>query len=100
MKIIRTKIMHPGTFESLVEAALGVETRLRHRGQYYEPIAGARSAAVYRRSSHGLSWIQQRAEDYEFAVFQALLRGACDRDGMLRPRAHLLRGANGALRPQ
>jgi hypothetical protein len=98
MKIIRTKVVHQGTFDSLVEAALGVQTRLRHRGRYYERIAGRSAAAIYRRSSHGLAWIQDRVEDYEFCFFHALVQGACDRDGALRPRTLLLRGPNGAYR--
>lgn len=100
MRIVRTKIMHEGTFELLVEAALGARQRLRHRGRYYERIAGRPSAAIYRRSSHGLEWIQDRVEDYEFGFHQALLRNWCGPDGVIRPHSRLLRGPNGALRPR
>jgi hypothetical protein len=100
MRIVRTKIMHESTFGLLVEAALGAEPRLRYRGRYYERIAGRSSAAIYRRSPHGLAWIQDRVEDYEFGFYQALLRNWCGPDGVIRPRTHLLRGPNGAFRPQ
>lgn len=100
MRILRTKIMHEGTFEQLVEAALGAEQCLKHRGRHYELVAGRPSAAVYRRSAHGLRWIQERVEDYESALYHALLSRSCGPDGVIRRRTKLVRGLNGAFRPQ
>ena len=93
------KVLHQGTFESLVEAALGAGQRLEHRGRYYERIAGGRAVAIYRRAPHGLEWIQERVEDYEFSLFHRLLTGHCGDDGMIRRHACLIRGRNGTYRP-
>ena len=98
MRIVRIKVFHQGTFEALVEAAQGAGRCLQHRGQHYERIAGGARLAIYRRSPHGLNWIRDRVEDYEFGLFLRLLSGSCGRDGFIRRHASVARGPNGAYR--
>lgn len=99
MRIVRVKVLHEGTFESLLSAALDVGACLHYRGRYYQRIAGGRSVAIYRLSSHGLVWIQDRVEDYESGFFQHLLSGRCGRDGIIRRHASVRRAVSGAYRP-
>ena len=101
MRIVRVKVFHQGTFESLLAAALEADQCLRYRGCYYQRVAGGHRAAIYRRSPHGLAWIQDRVDDYEFALFSRLLAGHCDRSGAVRLRTTgLVRQSNGAYRPR
>jgi len=100
MRIVRVKVLHPGTFAAIVSAAVGAQQCLQYRDRCYERIAGRRRAGVYRLSSHGLAWIQERVEAYEFSLFSSLLTGVCGRDGMIRRHTTgFARQPNGAYRP-
>ena len=99
MRIVRVKVLHRGTFDSIVRAAVGGPRCLQHRGRCYERIAGRRKAGLYRLSPHGLAWIQDRVEDYEFGLFGGLLTGVCGRDGTIRRHTTgFIRQPNGAYR--
>ncbi len=71
---------------------------LRHRGACWAPLISGRRFGVYLRSPDLLACVQEQVEDYESMVYQALLKGACGRDGVVRPRARVLREDNGTLR--
>jgi hypothetical protein len=45
-----------------------------------------------------LACVQEQVEDYELLFYGSLLRNACGRDDVLRPRTRLWRQTNGTLR--
>jgi hypothetical protein len=91
--------MHEGTFWSLVGAACAGQRWLWHGGRCWQQVAGGPGLAAYRPANCGLSWFQERVEEYELFLYRGLLEGHVGRDGRLRPRSHLRQGPGRAYRP-
>ncbi|MFB3883465.1 MAG: hypothetical protein ACE149_19540 [Armatimonadota bacterium] len=96
-RLRRTPVYHRTVFQELVAAARLGQTCLRHAGGCWEPLVATRSFGLYRPGPDMLSCVQERVEEYEFMLYSRLLNGACGRDGLVRPRTHLWRQADGAL---
>ena len=88
-RIVRVRVHHRTVFRSLLSAAVIGASCFRHQGGYWKPIHKGRQFAIYRRAPDYLFAIRERVRDYEFSLYQGLLRGRCGRDGVLRPRTCL-----------
>jgi hypothetical protein len=97
-RLVKVPVCHEGTFQAILTAALRGSRRLQYAGGYWDPVVRRRGFGLYRRSECDLAWIQQRVEEYELFFYGRLLQRCCARDGVLRPRARVLRGADGAYR--
>jgi hypothetical protein len=99
VRIVRIRVLHEGTFWSLVRAACESERCLRHEGRYWVQVAGGNGLAAYRPANCSLGWFQERVEEYEVFLYRQLLEGHVGRDGRLRPHSRLRQGPGGAYRP-
>jgi len=98
MRIVKVPIYHEGTFRAIVSSACQAVPCLAYRGESWQAIEESRSFSVYRPAATGLRRIQERVENYELYFYSRLLEDRVGSDGILRPRTHLRRGPNGALR--
>ncbi len=96
-RLRRSFVYHRAAFDSLVEVALEGLAYLRHSGAYWSPVVATRGFGIYRRAPDMLACVQDQIEDYEALVYASLLRGACGRDGILRPRTRLWRKGDGTF---
>ena len=99
-RIIRVPVYHEGTFRAIISEATRAGVYLSYRGKSWEPVEESDGFGIYRavRGSDGLPVIRERVETYELFLYSRLLGEQCGADGVLRPRTHLCRGTNRALR--
>jgi len=98
-RIARVPVFHEGTFRALLLSALEGLACFRHRGRFWQPLEVGRGFGLYQQAPDPLSVLQQRVEEYEVFFYSRLLDSHCGPDGIFRPRTHLARTADGALRP-
>ena len=97
-RLCRTGVFHRVVFSRLLQTALAGQRCLRHAGGYWAPVLTDRGFGIYRPAPDPLACLEGQLEDYEALFYGSLLRDACGRDGLLRPRSRLCRQPSGALR--
>lgn len=99
VRIVRVPVYHRTVFEAVLSVALRARDRLRVGGAEWELVEKGGGVAIYRRVRSELSLVRRRVEDYEFSLYSELMAGHFARDGRLRHRTQLHRGAGGGDRP-
>jgi len=99
VRIVRVPVYHRTVFEGVLSVALRARDRLRFGGAEWELVERRGGVAIYRRVRSDLSLVRRRVEDYEFSLYSELMAGHFARDGRLRHRTQLYRGAGGGYRP-
>jgi hypothetical protein len=98
LRIIRQRIYHQGTFESILRAVRSAQRCQRIAGRYWIQVYRSGGVRIYRPATYDLAWIQERVEEYERFFYSSLASGYCDRDGLLRSRTRNMHHGPGGYR--